>query len=72
MTGLGQLNTDVGTRTSELVERLHVSRGTGRMLVLLLVAFAFFAALRPNVFLSPINCRTSRSPRRRSACSRSR
>jgi simple sugar transport system permease protein len=55
MTGLRQLNDDLGSRTSELVERLHVSRGTGRMLVLLLVAFAFFAALRPNVFLSPIN-----------------
>jgi simple sugar transport system permease protein len=55
MTGLGQLNNDVGTRTAEFIERLHVSRGTGRMLVLLLVAFTFFAALRPNVFLSPIN-----------------
>ena len=55
MTGLRQLNDDLGTRTSELIERLHVSRGTGRMLVLLVVAFVFFAALRPNVFLSTLN-----------------
>jgi simple sugar transport system permease protein len=55
MTGLQQLNNDLGTRTSELIERLHVSRGTGRMLVLLVIAFAFFATLRPNIFLSTIN-----------------
>ncbi|MDT5004279.1 MAG: simple sugar transport system permease protein [Mycobacterium sp.] len=55
MTGPRQLNDDLGTRTSELIEQLHVSRGTGRMLVLLLAAFIFFAALRPSVFLSPIN-----------------
>lgn len=55
MTGLRRLNGDVGTRTSELIERLHVSRGTGRMLVLLVVAFAFFATLRPAIFLSPLN-----------------
>ena len=47
MTGLRQLNDDFGTRTSELIERLHVSRGTGRMLALLVIAFAFFATLRP-------------------------
>lgn len=55
MTGIRQLNDDLGTRTSELIERLHVNRGTGRMLVLLVAAFAFFAALRPNIFLSPLN-----------------
>ena len=55
MTGLRQLNDDLGTRTSEIIERLQVSRGTGRMLVLLVVAFVFFAALRPNIFLSTLN-----------------
>ncbi|WP_200828153.1 ABC transporter permease [Mycobacterium sp. 3519A] len=55
MTGLRQLNDDLGTRTTELMDRLQVSRGTGRMLLLLVVAFAFFAALRPNVFLSTLN-----------------
>ncbi len=55
MTGLRQLNDDLGTRTSEIIERLHVSRGTGRMLVLLVVAFVFFAALRPSIFLSTLN-----------------
>ena len=55
MTALRQLNDDLGTRTGELIERLHVSRGTGRMLILLVVAFVFFAALRPSVFLSPLN-----------------
>jgi len=55
MTGLRQLNDDFRTRTSELIERLHVSRGTGRMLALLVIAFAFFATLRPQVFLSTLN-----------------
>jgi len=39
MTGLRQLNDDLGTRTSEIIERLQVSRGTGRMLVLLVSSF---------------------------------
>jgi simple sugar transport system permease protein len=55
MTALRQLNDDLGTRTSQLIDRLQVSRGTGRMLLLLVVAFVFFAALRPNVFLSTLN-----------------
>ncbi|MGH3584451.1 MAG: ABC transporter permease, partial [Mycobacterium sp.] len=55
MTGVRQLNDDLGTRTSEIIERLHVSRGTGRMLVLLVVAFVFFATLRPSIFLSSLN-----------------
>jgi simple sugar transport system permease protein len=55
MTGLRQLNRDVSRQTSGFIERLHVSRGTGRMLLLLVGAFAFFAALRPNVFLSTLN-----------------
>ncbi|MFC3688611.1 ABC transporter permease [Aquipuribacter hungaricus] len=38
-----------------LVSRLQVDRRLGRMAVLLVVAFSFFAVLDPRVFLSPIN-----------------
>lgn len=38
-----------------LLERVHVNRGAARMAVLVVVAFALFAAINPRVFLSPIN-----------------
>lgn len=44
---------DAGTRA--LVSRLQVDRGTGRMLVLTVAAFALFSALKPDVFLDPLN-----------------
>ena len=38
-----------------LLERIHVQRGAGRMLVLFLATFAVFAILNPRVFLNPVN-----------------
>lgn len=43
------------TRLDRLLERVHVQRTTGRMLALVVLAFALFAGLAPNVFLSTIN-----------------
>ncbi|MER7797930.1 ABC transporter permease [Microbacterium sp. NPDC096154] len=40
---------------SGIVSRIHVQRGTGRMIVLLVVTFALFAILNPGVFLNPVN-----------------
>jgi simple sugar transport system permease protein len=55
MSGLRQLGDTLGPRGADFIDRLQVSRGTSRMLVLVVVAFAFFAALKPNVFLNPLN-----------------
>lgn len=37
------------------LSRVHVDRSSGRMLLLTVLAFAFFAALNPRVFLNPLN-----------------
>lgn len=50
-----QANDRVGSAWSAALERVHVSRGVGRMAVLLVVTFAFFSALRPGIFLNPVN-----------------
>lgn len=50
-----QLNDQVGTWTKRLVRPDVARRGAGRMVVALLLAFALFGFLKPNVFLSPIN-----------------
>jgi simple sugar transport system permease protein len=50
-----QANARVGSAWSEALERIHVARGVGRMALLLVVTFAFFAALRPGIFLNPVN-----------------
>lgn len=50
-----RLNAQVHDRWSTALARLHVDRGLGRMAVLLVLAFTFFAVLNPRVFLSPIN-----------------
>lgn len=39
----------------EILSRVHVSRGSGRMVVLLAVTFAIFAIANPRVFLGPLN-----------------
>lgn len=39
----------------QVLDRVHVDRSARRMLVLVVVAFAIFAVLRPTVFLSSIN-----------------
>lgn len=50
-----QLNDQLGTWTKRLVRPDVARRGAGRMVVALLLAFALFGYLKPNVFLSPIN-----------------
>ena len=52
---LRQLNTQGDGRTAALVSRLQTDRGTVRMLVLTVLAFALFTALNPSVFLDPLN-----------------
>lgn len=52
---LKRVNAEVDSRWTGLVERLHVDRSARRMLLLVVVAFAIFAALKPSVFLSGIN-----------------
>jgi len=52
---LGRLNASVHVRTGEMVGRVQNSRGTGRMLILVIAFFAIFAVLKPAVFLNPIN-----------------
>ena len=52
---LKRLNAQVGDRYAEMVSRVHVNRVSGRMMLLVVVAFAVFAALKPQVFLNPLN-----------------
>ncbi|MCA0253479.1 MAG: ABC transporter permease [Actinobacteria bacterium] len=48
-------NRRIDNSVSSLISRIQVKRGSGRMVILLLVTFAFFAALRPGIFLNPVN-----------------
>lgn len=50
-----QANSRAGAAWTAALERVHVARGVGRMALLLGVTFAFFAALRPGIFLNPVN-----------------
>jgi len=52
---LREFNADVDAGFSGLLERFHVARGVGRMALLLVVTFAFFAILKPGIFLNPVN-----------------
>lgn len=52
---LNQLNDNVDASFKGLLSRVHVDRGIGRMLALLALAFTFFAVLKPEVFLNPLN-----------------
>jgi simple sugar transport system permease protein len=54
---LQHLNSSVDSRWNELLNRVHVDRSARRMLVLVVLAFALFAVLRPEVFLNTINLR---------------
>ncbi|WP_084074086.1 ABC transporter permease [Demequina sp. NBRC 110052] len=53
--GLAEMNGRVGAAWTSLLERIHVQRGVGRMAFLLIATFAFFAILKPSVFLNPVN-----------------
>lgn len=53
--GPREVNDRVGTAWSDALSRIQVQRGSGRMALLLVLTFAFFAVLRPGVFLNPVN-----------------
>lgn len=53
--GFAALNKNLGDVVSTVVRRASRNSGVWRMVVALLVAFAIFAALKPQVFLGPIN-----------------
>lgn len=53
--GLRDVNDRVGTAWSAALARIQVQRGVGRMALLLVLTFAFFAVLRPGIFLNPVN-----------------
>lgn len=52
---LGDINDRAGAAWTSALERVHVARGVGRMALLLVVTFTFFAILRPGIFLSSVN-----------------
>lgn len=50
-----EANSRVDSAWSAALDRIHVARGVGRMALLLVLTFAFFAVLRPGIFLNPVN-----------------
>ena len=48
-------NDALGERIRQMLQRTTVHRGAGRMVILLIAAFALFAVLNPRVFLGPVN-----------------
>lgn len=52
---VAEVNGRVGAAVSSTIERIHVERGVGRMALLLVLTFTFFAVLKPAVFLNPVN-----------------
>ena len=52
---LSDANERAGSAWSSVLARVHVARGVGRMALLLVLTFAFFAVLRPDIFLNPVN-----------------
>lgn len=52
---LKDLNTSVDKATKRSLTKIHIERGTSRMLVLVVLSFALFAILKPNIFLNPLN-----------------
>ncbi|MET3770252.1 simple sugar transport system permease protein [Marisediminicola sp. UYEF4] len=52
---LRQFNDQLGSWTDRFVRRSGTNRGSGRMVVALLLAISLFSILNPRVFLSPIN-----------------
>ena len=49
------MNNRIGRVVAEAVGRTLRDRGVSRMLIALVAAFAFFAIMRPQIFLGPIN-----------------
>ncbi|MHB1289936.1 ABC transporter permease [Georgenia sp.] len=52
---LSEVNGRAGSAWSATLDRVHVARGVGRMALLLIATFTFFAILRPGIFLNPVN-----------------
>ncbi|ABL82819.1 MULTISPECIES: ABC transporter permease [unclassified Nocardioides] len=52
---MSELNERAGAAWSAALVRIHVSRGVGRMALLLVATFAVFAFLRPGIFLNSVN-----------------
>lgn len=52
---LSEMNGRVDASFRSLLDRVHVARGVGRMAILLIGTFTFFAVLKPSVFLNPLN-----------------
>jgi simple sugar transport system permease protein len=50
-----EANARIGRAVGAATARLQGQRSTVRMIVILLVAFAFFTALKPKIFLNPLN-----------------
>ena len=55
LSDLRRANQKVDVTFGSLISRIHVQRGAGRMVILLVVTFALFAMLNPRVFLNPVN-----------------
>lgn len=55
ITRVSSINEQVDEWWQHTLKNVHASHGTGRMLVLVVVAFAGFAALKPGIFLTGIN-----------------
>lgn len=53
--GLARFNAEADRSTRSMLGRIRVERGIGRMVVLLALAFACFAILKPAIFLNPLN-----------------
>lgn len=53
--GLRDANRGLDDKFRTFVSRIQVQRGTGRMVLLLVVIFVVFAVLNPRVFLNPLN-----------------
>lgn len=52
---MAELNGRTGSAWSTALASVHVARGVGRMAMLLVATFAFFAVLRPGIFLNSVN-----------------
>ena len=52
---LGRMNDQSGEWVRGVLRRASANRGTGRMVLAVVVAFAIFAIANPRVFLSPLN-----------------
>lgn len=52
---LSELNSRVGSAYSAALDRVQVARGVGRMALLLIATFTFFAILKPGIFLNQVN-----------------